>query len=775
MVADSIDVVSHRKSRLGDPVIREGGDGRYSWASAACRELLGWDPDELVGRAAADFIHPDDRLRAGDAAFRHLRRDGGAVWVEPRWVPGGAEPERVLVAVALPAGIAEALRASEQRFELAFNDGQIGMAVVSLDGTWLRVNPALCRIVGYSETQLLGARVQEITHPDDLDADLDLMAEMVRGERARYSMDKRYVRGDGTLAWVRLSVSIATDESGGPAYFVSQVQDVTHHRRQERRLEDAASEYAALHRVAAAVAHGIGEEDLWALVAREAAGLFGVDTAIVARFGGAQATVVGSHGGQFALGTHLSTSGSGVLAQVARTHAGARVDDYEGLGAGSGRLREQAMARGLVASVAAPIMVDGGVWGALLASTPDTAGFAVNATDRLARFAELVALGIANAQARSELLSRAMTDALTGLTNHRAFHERLAVEVERADRHGRALAVAVMDLDHFKAVNDTYGHPVGDRVLRELADRLRGLTRPEDEFARVGGEEFALLLPECDPPAAQSILERMRRAVADAPFAEVRGRVTISIGVAHLADANGPNELYQQADEALYVAKEEGRDRVTTWARGLSAVPAAGPHEGGERQRTVEGILALARAVDARDPGMRRHSGRVADLAVRLATVLGWRIEDCALLRDAGLVHDVGKIGVSDSILLKAGRLTPAEREQVQLHAALGAQIARDVLTYDQVGWVRSHHERWDGSGYPDRLAGEQIPPGARILAVADAFDHMTATRSYVRTRSVEEAVAECRRLAGTQFAPEVVTALERLEQVGALARAEAA
>ncbi len=516
-------VVSHRKRRTAEPVIREGGDGRYSWASAACRDLLGWDAEELVGRPAVDFIHPDDRLRATGGAYRHLRKDGAYAWVEARWLPGGgAEPERVLVAASCPPAVAEALRASEERFELAFNDGQIGMALVSLDGTWLRVNPALCRIVGYSEEELLGARIQDITHPGDLDKDLDLMAEMVRGERVRYGMEKRYVRGDGALAWVRLSVSIAGDADGAPAYFISQVQDVTEHRRQERRLRDSAREHAALHRVASAVAHGISEEALWALVAREAAGLFSVETAIVARFLGRHAVVVGSHGGQFALETRLATTGPGVLAQVARTHAGARIDAYERLADGS-RLRDQAMERGLTASVAAPVMVGGEPWGALLASTAEEGGFAPDAGDRLARFADLVALGIANAQARSELLNRAMTDPLTGLTNHRAFHERLAVEVERADRHGRHLAVAVMDLDHFKTVNDTYGHPVGDRVLRELADRLRVLTRPEDEFARVGGEEFALILPECDPSAAISILERMRRAVADAPFAEVRG------------------------------------------------------------------------------------------------------------------------------------------------------------------------------------------------------------------------------------------------------------
>ncbi len=673
---------------------------------------------------------------------------------------------------AIREDVAEALRASEQRFELAFNDGQIGMALVALDGAWLRVNPTLCRIVGYSERDLLGTTIQDITHPDDLDRDLDQMAEMIRGERVRYEIEKRYLRGDGSLAWVRLSVSMATDAAGAPAYFISQVQDITEHRRQEQRLRDSAREHAALHRVSEAVAHDIGEEALWALVAREAAGLFTVETAIVVRFVGRHGVVVGVHGQHFGIGARLSTTGPGALAQVARSHAGARIDAYDALGAGS-RLREQAMERGLVASVAAPVMVGIETWGALLVSTADRSGFAGDAAGRLARFAELVALGIANAQARSELLSRAMTDPLTGLANHRAFHERLAVEVERADRHGRHLAVAVMDLDHFKAVNDTYGHPVGDRVLRELSDRLRVLTRPEDEFARVGGEEFALILPECDPAAASSILERMRCAVADAPFAEVRGRITISIGVAHLSDAGGPNELYQQADEALYLAKDEGRDRVSAWVHGLAASPTTAAHDPGERQRTVEGILALARAVDARDPAMRRHSGRVADLAVRLATVLGWRIEQCALLRDAGLVHDVGKIGVPDSILLKAGRLTPAEREQVTLHAALGAQIARDVLTYDQVGWVKSHHERWDGAGYPDRLAAEQIPPGARILAVADAFDHMTATRTYTKTRSVEGAVAECRRLSGTQFAPEVVEALERLCAVGALTRSD--
>ena len=211
--------MSHRKRRAGEPVIREGGDGLYSWASTACRDLLGWDADELVGRPAADFIHPDDRLRATEGAYRHLRKDGGFAWVEPRWLPGeGSEPRaRAGARRAARPAIAEALRAAEQRFELAFSDGQIGMALVSLDGTWLRVNPALCRIVGYAEDDLLGARIQDITHPDDLEADLDHMAaDGPRRPGRATAMEKRYVRGDGQLAWVWLSVSVATDADGAP-------------------------------------------------------------------------------------------------------------------------------------------------------------------------------------------------------------------------------------------------------------------------------------------------------------------------------------------------------------------------------------------------------------------------------------------------------------------------------------------------------------------------------------------------------------------------------
>jgi putative nucleotidyltransferase with HDIG domain len=177
----------------------------------------------------------------------------------------------------------------------------------------------------------------------------------------------------------------------------------------------------------------------------------------------------------------------------------------------------------------------------------------------------------------------------------------------------------------------------------------------------------------------------------------------------------------------------------------------------------------LARAVDAKDPSTRQHSERVSEVAKVLAGALGWTADDASALRDAGLVHDVGKIAVPDAILFKPDRLTSEEFRRVRAHAALGAEIVADVLSGAQVAWVRGHHERWDGAGYPDGLAGEGIPEGARILTLADAWDVMTSARPYGVPLSREDALTECRRCSGAQFWPEAVEALERLVADGLL------
>jgi diguanylate cyclase (GGDEF)-like protein len=360
---------------------------------------------------------------------------------------------------------------------------------------------------------------------------------------------------------------------------------------------------------------------------------------------------------------------------------------------------------------------------------------------------------------RRLLEGRAFTDPLTGLANHRAFQERLHAEVARALRHDRPLALALIDVDHFKAINDLSGHATGDRVLATLGARLQGLLRSEDLLARIGGDEFALLMPETEEGQARIVLERARVELERTPLVDDI-RVRISSGICELSRAGDGDALVRLADGALYWSKEHGRNVTAVYdpatVRELSATERV---ERLQRSQAIAGIRALAAAIDAKDPSTREHSERVAALAARLARLRGWSAERVAQLHEAALVHDVGKIGVPDAILLKPGRLDRDEYEIVKQHAALGARIVADILDREQVSWIRSHHERPDGRGYPDGLT--KIPEGAALLAVADCFDVMTVARPYSRAMAPHDALAECRSVVGVQFTADAVAALE--------------
>ncbi len=243
--------------------------------------------------------------------------------------------------------------------------------------------------------------------------------------------------------------------------------------------------------------------------------------------------------------------------------------------------------------------------------------------------------------------------------------------------------------------------------------------------------------------------------------------VTMSAGVTDVHDAATMHDLFHLADSALYYAKHHGRDQVVrdTYDErdGEMSVRRS------ERRRAFSGLTALVRAVDARDPSTQRHSERVAEISVQLAVRLGWSAQRCARLREAALLHDVGKIGVPDAVLSKPGRLAPDEYEQLKAHAELGGRITTEILDDEQVSWIRHHHERPDGRGYPDGLVGAKIPDGALVLGIVDAFDAMTAGRPYQQAKTAVEAITEMRALAGAQFDVGLMSVLEEwaLNSVG--------
>ncbi len=366
----------------------------------------------------------------------------------------------------------------------------------------------------------------------------------------------------------------------------------------------------------------------------------------------------------------------------------------------------------------------------------------------------------------------ALTDPLTGLGNHRHFHERLHHELQAARDSGDTLALCFVDIDDFKRINDTFGHPAGDRVLAQVGAQLR----QGGEAFRLGGDEFALILPRQDDEgaleAARAVVRRMERLDLDH-----LGRMTVSAGIATFPDhASELDELIRLTDGALYWAKEHGKNRVRLARPDVVELAqlkrlAAGP----DRAARFRAASALARAVDARDTYTGSHSQRVAELSARIADRMGLSAEEVELARLAGSLHDLGKLAIPEEILRNPGPLSDPERMILERHPQIGYRMLESLGVDPIAEWVLHHHERWDGAGYPNGLAGEQIPRGARIVFVADAYDAMVSDRVYRGRMAELEALAELERCSGTQFDPLAVAALAEELHLAAVGLASAA
>jgi two-component system, cell cycle response regulator len=356
----------------------------------------------------------------------------------------------------------------------------------------------------------------------------------------------------------------------------------------------------------------------------------------------------------------------------------------------------------------------------------------------------------------SRLADAARTDPLTGLQNRRGFEENFGAEVERAAREGGQLAVVLGDLDHFKSLNDRLGHPAGDAALVRVGQLLLSGMRLPDSVARTGGEEFALLLPAAGGEMAWGIAERMRAAIEDA-FRGDAVPLTVSLGLAsYPKDGETADALLAAADQALYAAKQLGRNRSVIYSEEIAPLVSQRSASADVQLAT---LLSLAEALDMRDSGTADHCRTVGRYCAAIAEQLGLAPEGVKRIETAGILHDVGKIGLPDEILRKPGVLTEEEWHSLRRHPEIGARILADEAFADIRSWVLAHHERIDGTGYPRGLSGDQIPLAARIIAVADAYEAMTAERVYCAARSPESARTELLRCAGTQFDPKVVTA----------------
>ena len=342
------------------------------------------------------------------------------------------------------------------------------------------------------------------------------------------------------------------------------------------------------------------------------------------------------------------------------------------------------------------------------------------------------------------LRDAATRDSLTGLANHRAFHECLDGLVGA----GAAFSLAIVDLDGLKRTNDTCGHQAGDELLEGLARALAEVS-PDGRAFRIGGDEFAIVVDGGTAIEAFGVAQDLRERVASA-----------TVGVAERALDEDKHGLIRRADLALLSAKRTHRE-VLVYSADMEL--AAGIDLPPDERHLSTLATALARAVDAKDSYTRSHCETVAELCVLIASELGLDAERVARIRIAGLLHDVGKIGISDAILQKPAALTAEEAAVMRTHPDLGAHIVSAAELYEEAGWILHHHERLDGRGYPDGLRGDDVPLESRIIMVADAFEAMTSDRPYRPRRPVEDALVELERHSGTQFDPACITALRSI------------
>lgn len=408
-----------------------------------------------------------------------------------------------------------------------------------------------------------------------------------------------------------------------------------------------------------------------------------------------------------------------------------------------------------------PLIAKGEAIGSFVVASRQPNAYSQRHIKLLEQLASQIAMPLENARLYAKAEERARNDELTGLLNRRSLDEMIDSEISRHSRYGGVFSLAILDLDSFKAFNDNYGHLAGDRLLRQVGNIIKDAIRGTDHAFRYGGDEFAIFLPQTNIDAAIQVAERARQKIAKrADSGKIQ--ITASIGLASWpADGVSHTDIIAAADATLYRAKRSGGNQSHYASGTLLPLDVIEPSmdKGNSVDSKISSVIdALVVTVDAKSQYTRQHSKKVTEYAMALAKTLNMKPMEMDKLETCALLHDIGKIGISDEILNKPGKLTAEEWKAIKVHPQLGAAIVgRFPHLAPCIAGILHHHERYDGTGYPRGLKGDAIPLEARILAIADAFAAMTSDRPYSATLTYEEALEELKREAGKQFDPYLV------------------
>jgi diguanylate cyclase (GGDEF)-like protein/PAS domain S-box-containing protein/putative nucleotidyltransferase with HDIG domain len=652
----------------------------------------------------------------------------------------------------------EALEAKERYFR-AITDLSSGAAlVVNQEGVIIDVTGGLERISGHTREGTVGRSAVEFIHPEDLKNAGESFDECLRNPGKTVTFEARLKNSRGEWQWTECMITNLFDHPDVRG-IVNHLVDITERKNAEEEIRYNAKRIEALYGIAQIISQSSSLETMLREALSKVCDVMGTEAGIVFMLDLEEnALKLRACKGvpkdlmqQFSTLT-LTEEGldrmmqlEGAVTSIDETYIVADVEKSQKLTAEMGRK----------AIAATPLFKGGDMQGLLVVFSTEERTFVDEELELFKAIAGEISLGINNIMLIEQTREISVTDDLTSLYNRRYFFEMLDVEMNRAGRTNRPFSVVMIDLDGFKEYNDKYGHSNGDMVLEKFAQTLKSSIRKSDLAFRYGGDEFALILSGAGAERSKTIVQRMRARWQKVPLGQTRSlgvHVGFSSGIAEYpANAESPDGLVFLADAALYQAKRKGyEDKLVSELRTLSAniIDVA----------TQDQVYALAATVDARDPYTYGHSQRVADTAARIGKAIGLSAEDLDKLHAAALLHDIGKVGVPDSILTKTGKPTLEEWDVIKKHCAEGARILGYVKELSTlVPIVLHHHEWYDGSGYPSGLSGLEIPPGARITSVADAYDTMVTKRPYREAMPPEAACEELKRCAGSQFDPVIV------------------
>jgi diguanylate cyclase (GGDEF)-like protein/PAS domain S-box-containing protein/putative nucleotidyltransferase with HDIG domain len=818
-----------------------------SW-NAGARRIHGYDVCEITGRHLGVLYLPEDlasgkpesELRAASLEGRfegkgwRLRRDGSRFWSSVLIVPlrdGDEAPGGYLTVVgdvSEPTVPEPEAKDWEARFHGLLSCTPAAVVIADQRGRIVTVNLETEMTFGYTRQELLALKFAELfpardralapapapaprrhasprlrVHSEhDHDHDHDHEPEGLFG-----------LRKDGTEFPAEINLNPIETEQG--YVYITAIRDITERKRVEAGLAARGRQLAALVELVRQTMTACDPDALAGEVARLVARtldveLCGVFQALPAGEGLRLQAGVGWDDGL--VGKAIEPAGTGSLAGfVLLSEQAVRSADF----AAESRFDAAPLARahGAVGGLGFVIAGPDGPYGVLAAYSTRLRRYSDDEAFFLESVTSLMSSNLGRIAAEESLRAQASTDGLTGLHNVRSLRAALPTQFARSERTGSPLSVVMIDIDHFKAFNDTFGHLAGDEVLCQVGAILRSALRPYDLAARYGGEEFMLLLPDTGAAAALALAERVHRAIASQRW--LLRPVTASLGVATArAGVPGSEALLAEADAALYAAKRAGRDRVVhhDTLRSPDLIPAAvalscpfsidpavaatlsgsvgssdltavvgallrADRAEQELQRVRQGmgerlrqqtaaleqvcdatIEGWARALELRDYETEGHSRRVTELTVKVARRMGFDEPALVHVRRGALLHDIGKVGVPDAILGKPGPLDDAEWAVMRRHPELAYQMLAPIgFLQEALAIPFSHHERWDGTGYPRGLRGEQIPRAARIFAVADIYDALSHVRPYREAWPLERVKDHLRSLAGTHLEPDVI------------------